>query len=179
MSQLSERYALSLYEVCLEKKNVESTLDALSALAESLETHDDVNTVLTSPLVSNGDKVSILNSALKGHMSDELKTFIELLAKNNRVGSLPEIAKSFSEIVEKASGIMTGEVTSAVTLSDSEKTEIQKSIESKLGHKVQLKFNTNDKMIGGIEAKVGSYLFEDSIKSHMQKLNDYITRRVQ
>ena len=27
--------------------------------------------------------------------------------------------------------------------------------------------------------RVGSYIFEDSIKSHMQKLNDFITRRVQ
>lgn len=179
MSQVAERYALSLYEVCLEKKNVENTLEALSALSESFENHEDIRTVLTSPLVSNSDKISILNSALQGHMSDELKTFFELLAKNNRIGSLTDIARNFKEIVDKTSGVVTGEVTSAVALSDAEKSEVQKTIETKLGQKVQLKFSINEKMIGGIEARVGSYIFEDSIKSHMQKLNDYITRRVQ
>ncbi len=59
------------------------------------------------------------------------------------------------------------------------KPESKKAIEKKLASTVELKFNVKPKMIGGIEARVGSYIFEDSIQSHMQKLNDFIMRRVQ
>ena len=179
MAQVGDRYAQALFEVAKKNNNISEVSETLFALGEAIESNDEVKKVLVSPLVANNDKVAILKSALGGSVSEELTTFFDLLAKNNRLASIPEVVVSFKEVMSKTSGVMTGEVSSTIELTDQEKAEVQKIIETKLSQKVELQYNIKPNMIGGIEAKVGSYIFEDSIKSHMQKLNDYITRRVQ
>ncbi|MCB0378750.1 MAG: ATP synthase F1 subunit delta [Bdellovibrionales bacterium] len=178
MSQVAERYALALFEVAEKKGTVETTEETLSALAQSIRGNQEVLKVLGSPLVSSDEKVSLLKTALGGAMTEELTTFFDLLAKNNRLDFIPEIVDAFQSVISKTTGIMSGEVTSASELSDQEKSKIKAMIESKLARKVELKYIVKPDMIGGVEAKVGSYIFEDSIKSHMQKLNEFITRRV-
>ena len=89
------------------------------------------------------------------------------------------IVTAFEEKSSLDLGVISGVVRSAAELSVDEKESVKKMIEEKLSKKVELQFTVDSKMIGGIEAKVGSYIFENSIKSHMQKLNDFITRRVQ
>ena len=179
MSQVGERYAQALFDVAKKNNRVDENTEILTALGDSIENNLDVKRVLMSPIVASNDKLAMLKSAVGQEMTEELSTFFDLLAKNNRLDSIPEIVKAFKTALTKSSGVMNGEVNSATQLTDQEKTEVQKIIENKLSQKVNLQFNVNPKMIGGIEAKVGSYIFEDSIKSHMQKLNDYITRRVQ
>ncbi|MCJ8277727.1 MAG: ATP synthase F1 subunit delta [Bdellovibrionales bacterium] len=179
MSQVGERYAQALYDVASKSNQVEAVAETLTALGEAICSNDDIKKVLLSPLVSETDKVAMLKSAVGSDISKEMATFFDLLAKNNRLASIPEVVTAFENVIARTSGVMTGEVTSATELTNQEKTEVQGIIEKKLSQKVKLHFKVNSNMIGGIEAKVGSYIFEDSIKSHMQKLNDYITRRVQ
>jgi F-type H+-transporting ATPase subunit delta len=179
MSQLSERYATALYEVTQAKGNTNEILDTLLALRTSLEENKDVLQVLTTPLISETEKEGLLKTAVASALTDELTTFFKLLVKNNRLGELSQIVLAFKERVARELGVESGVVRSATELNDTEKKEIQKLIEKKLSKKVELTYVIDSKMIGGVEAKVGSYIFEDSIKTHMQKLNDFITRRVQ
>lgn len=179
MAQVGERYAQALFDVASKNNRVTEVSETLFALGEAIESNEDVKNILLSPLVVNNDKVAMLKSAIGNDVSEELITFFDLLAKNNRLASIPDVVTSFKEVMSRTSGVMNGEVNSAIELTDQEKTEVQKIIETKLSQKVELQYNIKPNMIGGIEAKVGSYIFEDSIKSHMQKLNDYITRRVQ
>lgn len=179
MSQISERYATALYEVTQAKGNTSEVLATLKALKTSLEENKDVLEMLNAPLLSDTDKEAVLKSAIANAINDELSTFFSLLIKNNRLLLLPQIVQALEDKVAQEMGVESGTVRSATELTDSEKTEVQKLIEKKLSKKVDLSFVVDSKMIGGIEAKVGSYIFENSIKTHMQKLNDFITRRVQ
>lgn len=179
MSQVAERYAQALFDVAQKNNKVQEISESLEALGSSIEKNVEVKNVLISPLLTNQQKVDIIKNALGSNVSKELATFFDLLAKNNRLAAIPEVVTAFKNAIARTSGVVTGEVQSAVELSDQEKSEVKNIIETKLSRKVELQYNVNPKMIGGIEAKVGSYIFEDSIKSHMQKLNDYITRRVQ
>ena len=179
MSQLAERYANALFDVTTQKGNTQDTLDILAALKEALQSNPDIHDVLSTPLISDNDKIAVLKSAVAGGLNDELGTFFQLLTKNNRLSEIPLIADAFKERSLKDKNVTQGTVESAVELSDTEKNNVTKMIEDKLTTKVDLTFKVNPNMIGGIEAKVGSYIFEDSIKTHIQKLNDFITRRVQ
>ena len=179
MAQIGERYAQALFDVANKNNKVTEVSETLASLGEAINANEDVKKVLLSPLVAGNDKVAILKSALGESVSEELSTLFDLLSKNNRLALIPDVVESFKEVMSRTSGVMNGEVNSAIELTDQEKNEVQKIIENKLSQKVELQYNVKPNMIGGIEAKVGSYIFEDSIKSHMQKLNDYITRRVQ
>ena len=131
-----------------------------------------------SPLISNQDKKKLVESSLKGNVPEVVKSFISVLANNNRFSSLPGISDSFQRMINDSTGMMVGNVRSATPLSDPEKANLKTIIEKELSTKVELNYQVEQSMIGGLEAKVGSYIFEDSMKSHIQKLNDHITRSV-
>ena len=179
MSQLAERYALALFEVVKKKGSTDTILETLTSLKQSLVSNPDVVEVLATPLISATDKLGIIKSAVGDSSTEELSTFFELVSKNNRLSKLPEIIDTFEIVVAKDQGTETGTVKSATELSEAEKSDVTAFIEKELGKKVTLQFQVDSTMLGGIEAKVGSYIFEDNIKSHMKKLNDLITRRVQ
>lgn len=179
MSQLAERYAIALFEVTKKKGNGQECLETLAALKESLLANKDILEILGTPLISDSEKEGVLKSAVGSAMNDELATFFQLIAKNNRLSELPQIITAYQNKAAEDMGLVSGSVRSATELTDQEKSEVKKMIEKELSTNVELNFVVDSTMIGGIEARVGSYIFEDSIKSHMQKLNDFITRRVQ
>lgn len=179
MSQLAERYSTALFEVLKDKNQISETLETLVALKESLNDNKQILEVLRAPLIDDGEKLAIIKNVFSEGMTKELETFFQLLSKNGRLADLPLVISKLEERVAKDQGVERGVVRSALELSDDEQKRIQSIIENKLSKKVELQFNVEANMIGGIEAKVGSYIFEDSVKSHMQKLNDFITRRVQ
>ena len=176
---IADRYATALFEVTQDKGTTKAVLETLVALKMSLLDNRNVADVLSTPLISDSDKVAVLKNAIGTGLNEELTTFFQLVSKNNRLAELPAIVTAYQEKTAEELGIETGVVRSATELSQEEKDNVRSIIESKLSKKVELEFKVDAKMIGGIEAKVGSYIFEDSIKSHMQKLNDFITRRVQ
>jgi F-type H+-transporting ATPase subunit delta len=179
MSQLAQRYASALYDVTKQKNNTSETMEVLQALRHSLNDNKQILNMLSTPLMTDKEKETVLKSAVGNQMNDEMATFFSLLTKNGRLDQIPLIAKAFEERVAKDMGVESGTVRSAIELTEQEKSEVKALIESKLAKKVDLTFTIDKAMIGGIEAKVGSYIFEHSIKTHMQKLNDFITRRVQ
>jgi F-type H+-transporting ATPase subunit delta len=179
MSQLADRYAGAFFEVTQKKGNTQDCLQTLKALKISMSENKSIRELFNTPLINDMDKKNIIKKAVGNDLNDELSSFIDLLSKNNRLKDLTQITTSYEEKAAEGMGLIAGTVRSATELTDIEKSEVKKSIEKELSTKVELTFSVDSSMIGGIEAKVGSYIFEDSIKTHMQKLNDYITRRVQ
>jgi len=179
MSQLAGRYATALFEVTQKNGVTAETLESLLALSAALESSPRVVEALKAPLLTDKDKEEILKSAFGGTPSREIETFIKLLTKNNRLHEIAAVVAAYESKVSAGKGVMRGTVSSAAELTPDEKGRVQKMIENKLKTTVELSYQTKPEMIGGIEAKVGSYIFEDSVKSHMSKLNDFITRRVQ
>ena len=125
MSQVGERYAQALFDVAQKNNNTKEISEALTALGSSIEKNDEIKKVLVSPLLTNQEKVEMIKLAMGSSINKELLTFFDLLAKNNRLAAIPEVVKAFKNAISKTSGVMTGEVQSAVALSDQEKTEIQ------------------------------------------------------
>jgi len=179
MSKISSRYATALYESCKKTNQIEHALESLQALSDSLITNRKALVLLTSPLLTDQQKEEMIALAFGESLNSEIKNLMSILAKNNRLNEIHNILDSYKEIYSFDKGLVAGEVNSATELNEDEKTRITKAIEKKLASSVDLKFKVNPEMIGGIEARVGSYIFEDSIQSHMQKLNDFMMRRVQ
>ena len=178
MSPLAKPYATALFEVTRKQEKTSETLHVLLALVESLENHPDIFEVFKSPLVSGEDKKIFLKKAMGSAITDELENFFELLVKNNRLPELLEIVKAFETMNSKSQNVTAGVVDSAIELTDSEKKGVKQSMEKQLSGLVELQFRVRPEMIGGVEVRVGGYLFEGSIMSHIKKLNDFIIRRV-
>lgn len=173
--QVVQSYANAFYEMANEAGKANRFSEEIDSLLPVFRDSEIVQ-FFKSPLFTSADKEAVVESALGGKADADLVDFIKLLARNGRLSYLSQIIEEFKESFTGGKGTKKGEVLSAEDLSDTEKKNLQDAIEKKLNMKVQLDFKTSKDILGGIEARVGSYIIEDSIKSNLKKLNESLKR---
>ena len=174
-TQVVHSYANAFYEMASETGKANRFVEEIEGLAPVFS-EPEIIQFFKSPLFSAAEKEKAVEAALSTKLDAYLVDFIKLLARNGRIGFFTQIIEEFKENCSGGTSLKKGEVLSAAPLSDTEKKSLQDAIEKKLNFKVQLDFKTSPEIMGGFEARVGSYMIEDSLKSNLQKLNDSLKR---
>jgi len=168
---LAGRYALALFELAQEAKAVDAVSGDLSGLARALQTSPDLARLVKSPVFSAEDQAKALKAVLEKMGANALTTkFVLLLAKKRRLATLAGAIKSFESQVAKSRGETEAEVTSARVLANGEIDELKSVLKSRLGKEPRLHTKVDPSLLGGLVVKVGSRLFDSSIRSKLQRL---------
>jgi F-type H+-transporting ATPase subunit delta len=173
--QVVQSYANAFFEMANESGKANRFIEEIEILTP-LFSDAEVVQFFRSPLFTNKEKETVIEDTLGNKIDKDLSDFLKLLARNGRIGFLSQIVEEFKENCSGGQGIKKGEVLSATELTSAEKQSFQEAIEKKLNIKVQLDFKTSPEILGGVEARVGSYIIEDSLKSNLKKLNDSLKR---
>ena len=174
MREISSRYAKALYD--LSASHGDFILSELQAL-ENLFVRE-VQDFFASPLIRNADKEVALKSSLKDRgLSKDVYNFMLTLAQKGRISLLSEVILAFQQRSDEAHGVTRGEVRSAHVLSPEERQKIQGVVSKVTQKKVVLTYTEDSNLIGSLVAKVGSYTFDDTLTSHLRRLNDDLKRR--
>jgi F-type H+-transporting ATPase subunit delta len=94
------------------------------------------------------------------------------LLRNNRLTDLHEINDRFASVLEERSGHVAAEVTSARELSADQKGELKANLEKLTGKQVQLNFGIDQSIIGGVVTRVGSTVYDGSVKTQLENLRE-------
>ena len=99
------------------------------------------------------------------------RNFIGTVAHNGRARDLPAMATAFLAELARRRGETTAMVTSAVALSPAQTQQLGDVLRSVLGGaKVSIDARVDPDILGGLVVKVGSRLFDSSIRSKLARL---------
>ena len=176
-ADVGARYAQALFELADEAgalSAVEADLNGLEALrAES----PDLNRVLTSPTFTASQKADGLTAVAKAAgVSDVTLKFIGVLCRNNRSSALPAIVSAFRKLSAEKRGAIAAEVTTASALTAAQKKGVAASLRTALGKDPEITTVVDPKILGGIKVRVGSRLFDASLKSKLDTLKFALKR---
>lgn len=145
--------------------------DELSSLASLFHASDDFANVVKNPTISQEDKYAIFESLKKsGKISDELFKFIALLIEKKRLILIADIDKAIKSFIMEAENKVEAEAVFASKTDDAVKKELVKRLEYLTGKKVILQEKVDPSVIGGVKVKLGSKLFDATIKGQLDKL---------
>ncbi len=174
---LATRYARAIYSLAKEKNEQDAVFEQLRAINGAFHNDKEIANFLFSPLVRPSEKVSALEKVTAGLTASEaLKSFLLLLAKKNRLGVFSEILVAYEQISDEAHGVTRGTVRSATVLAPEERKRIETLVGRATKKQVILTYKEDPSLIGGLVAEVGSFTFDDSLISHLKRLNEQITR---
>lgn len=176
-SEVAQRYAKALFYLAKENGTANETHEQLKFLSAAIKKDQEILDFLTSPLVTKSEKEKVFTDGLNGEFSGETKNFLLLLAKKGRVHLIPEIVIAFQTLIDEANSVTRGKVRSATVLSEVELDKIKETVSKITNKKVILTFEEDKSLIGGLVAEVGSFTFDDSLTSHMARLNEELNRR--
>jgi len=167
---VASRYAKSLLDLSLEKKQLDETRKDMKVIATVCEQNRELITLLNSPVVKTDKKIEILNAVFGKSISKLSISFLILLANKRREGFIPQIARSFDELYKKKMNITTAVIKTAIGLDDKLKQRVLEIVKQSAGKgEIELIEKVDPSIIGGFVLAIGDRQLDSSVT---RQLND-------
>jgi len=164
----SRRYAQAVFEIALEKKELERWQADLQKIV-SVVSDATFLAVLESPKLKFDDKTRLLSEQL-GDLNPLALNLVYLLITRASIGIIGDIAEEYQRLLDRYHGIEPAEVITAVPLDDKDIQRLAENLSTLVGRKVVLKSEVDSSIIGGIVARVGGKLLDGSTRSKLAAL---------
>lgn len=176
-SNVGARYAQALFDLASEQKEVAAVEADLKSLKAAYAESRDLRVLLQSPSFSSEDKAKgLAGIARKARFKPTTQKFLGLLAANGRASVLPAVITAFEALSAQARGAVSAEVVTAVPLTSSQARGVQQALRQALGKDPEITTRVDPAILGGIKVKVGSRLFDASLKSKLDSLKFALKR---
>jgi F-type H+-transporting ATPase subunit delta len=100
----------------------------------------------------------------------EVRNLVGVLIANRRLSALPQVAQAFGALLAERRGQQMAVVTSAHALSDTQRAQIAARLTEAGYSGVRLSERVDPSILGGLIVRIGSRLYDNSIKSKLQRL---------
>ena len=163
---LARPSARAAYGIARDAGDYASWSNAL-AFAARVAADPRVTDLLGSPKLTHADAVSLL--AIDG-ASEQVRSFLALLADNRRLALLPEIAGLFEELRTEAERVVKARVTSATALGAGELEGIKAALKKRFGRDIEIETAVDASLIGGAVIDAGDVVIDGSLKGKLGRL---------
>jgi F-type H+-transporting ATPase subunit delta len=171
-SGVAGRYASALFELADEAKSLDQVAKDLTTFRTLVGESADLARLIASPVIGRDVQGKALLAVLDAAgISGLTRSFIGAVAANGRARDLPAMASAFLAELARRRGETTAEVTSAVPLTPTQLQQLTDTLHGVLGGaKVSIDARVEPDILGGLVVKVGSRLFDSSIRSKLARL---------
>jgi len=176
MAAIASRYARALVDVVLEKKIEAATaIQQVRDMVATVEGSSELRMVWESPAVPAEQKRAVLDSiAGQSAMLRPIRNFFAVLIDHDRIPMIAQIARQFETELNTQLGFVEAGVTSSRQLSADEKQGLESQVERMTGKKVRAKYDTNPELLGGAVVRVGSTIYDGSVRGQLRKLKEQL-----
>jgi F-type H+-transporting ATPase subunit delta len=170
---ISRRYATALADVVVNSGEIETVKSELKAWEQLMTANPDLENAFRNPAIAHAKKEKVLEGLLaKSKPSRTTANFLRVLLSNSRLTELGHINDRFESVLEERSGSVIAEVTSARDLADAQRNELKANLAKITGKQVKLSFNVDPDLIGGVVTRIGSTVYDGSVKTQLENLKE-------
>ena len=143
----------------------------IGSFEQALAEHRDLKIALESPAVPPARKRAVV-AQLAGllPLSDLVRRFLCVLIDHRRTALIREAREAFEAVVDQRLGIVCADVASAKPLGERERQEIVDTLTHLTRKQAVARFRVEDGLIGGVVARIGSTVYDGSIRGQLQGL---------
>ena len=171
------RYAQALFELAKAQGDsavVEADLKSLKAMrADSA----DLRTLIASPAFDADEKGKGLAAVAEAAgFAATTKKFLGLVAANRRASALPGMIAAYEKLAAEDRGAVSAEVITAMPLTEAQAKALAASLRTALGKDPEIETRVDPAILGGLKVRVGSRLYDASLKSRLDSLKFALKR---
>ena len=167
----ARRYAKALLQIGDKQGNVPQLQQELESVAAAVATNGDLTRLVASPLVLPTKKAEVFETILAAaQVSQTLRHFFRVVAEAGRLNLLPELRRTFADLVDERAGIVEAKVTSAQPLSDGQAKALIASLGTRTGKTIRLSWHQDIALLGGVKVQVGSTVLDASLQGQLRQL---------
>lgn len=174
---VSATYGDALFELALENEILDTVWDEVKLLLTVWEENKDFAALLVHPRVSDEEKKELVKNIFDGKLSDTTMGFIMVVIEKSRTSDIEAILKYFCDKAKEYKNIGVAYISSATTLSDEQK----KNIEAKLLNvtkysSFEMNYTVDEKLIGGMVIRIKDRVYDSSVKNKLDRMSRELSK---
>ncbi|MGA9855155.1 MAG: F0F1 ATP synthase subunit delta [Gammaproteobacteria bacterium] len=169
---LARPYAKAVFELASEHQQAEQWSELLKLLAGFTRNHE-AQVMLGDPRIPAAVRAEVFLElcSKSGHKPDaHASNFVKLLAENQRLPILPEIAVEYAALREQAENVVEVELRAAARVDAGEQARINTALKQKLRRDIKLTCVTDPTLIGGAVIRAGDLVIDGSVLEKLSRL---------
>ncbi len=171
---VASRYANALADVVLDPKSQvqpPAVAQELRAFDAVLASSAELRHALASPSVPVARKRAVIERIVAMLGSGRVtRNFLFVLNQHRRMDALAAVIESFEIVLDERLGFSRGHVTSACDLNPAQRQQLEAELGRLTGRRMRLRFDIDQNLIGGVVARIGSTVYDGSVKGRLQAL---------
>jgi len=168
---VARRYAKAFAESIGEPAALQTVLAELKEFSGVFERSKELRTVMLNPAVAQREKEGILDGLIE-KMSVDGKTagVLRHVLEKDRMGLVRLITDEFERFSFEIMGKVRVEVSTATELTQQEVAELAGKLSALSGKEAVISLKIDPSLIGGVVARIGSVVYDGSIKNQLKAL---------
>jgi F-type H+-transporting ATPase subunit delta len=176
---VASKYARALGDLVLDPARglePQTAVGELAALERMVTGSAELRNVLLSPAVTPPRKRAVVARLAGGlGVSRLVVNFVYVIIDHRRTAMLSEIRQAFQALIDERTGSVEAGVTAARQLAAGERENVEAGLGRLTGKKVRCKFSVDESLIGGLVARIGSTIYDGSVKGQLEALRRRLT----
>lgn len=170
------RYAKALLDVSRQEGDPQAVGRDLETFVSLATGNEQLARVLVNPAIPAARKVALVQQlTARLVISPIVGKLVALLAERDRLVLLPVLLQEYRRRLLELLNVVEAEVTSAVPLGDDAVRAIGRAIEERTGRQLTLTSRVDETLIGGVVTRIGSVVYDGSVKRQLEKMKDALT----
>lgn len=168
LSTYARPYAKAAFQYALESDALaswESQLALLSACSQD----ETLKRVISSPAYNDEQRAQVLIDVV-ADFDPAQQNFVQLLARNNRLVLLPQIAELFHALKLQHEQAVDVQLVTAMELDSAAEEKLVQALTKKLSRKVTVKTEVDQRLLAGVVIKAGDFVIDASMRGRIDKL---------
>ncbi len=173
VQMVARRYAAALADVVLENGEAAEVQRELSDWEGLIQSNPQLQEVFRNPTVALDQKRAVLNKLIERTRPRQTTVnFLKVLLQNQRLTEVSEINRKLVEILDERAGMVAATVTTARSVSESSQQQLHEKLSSLTSKQVRLNFVTDPDLIGGLITRIGSTVYDGSVRNQLQQIKE-------
>ena len=176
MKEVIKEYAEALFILALEKNKEQEYLKALENALNAFESEPMYMEFLSAPGITLGERIGSVEGVFGGKLPDDVVSFLQLLCEKGRIASYKSCVDEYRRLLYAKENIKSAYVTSAVELTEAQKTALIRKLEKLSGHNVQLHLTVDESVIGGIMVEMDGKVIDGTLRQRLREVKDVMNQ---
>ncbi|BCN94438.1 ATP synthase subunit delta [Thiomicrorhabdus immobilis] len=172
---IARPYAEAVFALAEDANNLAGWSDELANLA-TISKDPAMIAMIKNPAYTADQIVSVFTDVMGDNLTTEGKSLLNAMAENKRLIALADVAEVFETLKAEAEKRVRATVISARKTTVEQKKKLSAALNAKFDAEVEINYEEDSSLIGGIKIKVGDWAIDGSALSQLNKLGAAIAQ---
>ena len=172
MNEIGKEYGDALFMLALEEDRAKEYGDSLQAIQAAFLENPEYSQLLASPDVSLRERIAVIDAVFAKSVPQQVLSFVKLLCEKGRISCFEASYEEYMALFYASQRVINAKITSAVTLTDTEKAKLIRKLEDTHKGKVQAEYLVDKELLGCMIVEIDGRILDGSLRHRLREIKD-------